>query len=60
MKLLLVFVSCLLVPFVKGRNSAPLPPRPTPYATFNASGEVEHHLPEETRFGTCETGVHKP
>lgn len=28
--------------------------KPVMNNTFMASGEVEHHLAEETRFGTCE------
>ena len=31
------------------------PPEPPKMpASFLAHGEVEHHLPEETRFGKCE------
>ena len=29
------------------------PPRPSISVSFYAKGEVERHLPEETRFGEC-------
>lgn len=30
------------------------PPRPEVSSVFIATGELEHHLPEEARFGNCE------
>lgn len=30
------------------------PPRPVLPSIFMATGELEHHLPEEARFGNCE------
>jgi hypothetical protein len=51
--LLMVVLVPLMMLLRPGVGEVP-PPKPTPIVSFTASGEVEHHLPEETRFGKCE------
>ena len=45
----------LLVLTLGSALAATPPPKPSPKSTFQASGEAEQHLPEQTIFGSCES-----
>lgn len=49
----IVVVALVLLTFGMLALSSDEPPYVS--VTFTATGEVEHHLPEETRFGECES-----
>lgn len=50
----LVVIACVLA-----LAAAQTPTRPVFPGTFYASGEVELHVAEETRFGKCESNLHR-
>lgn len=54
MAIMEALVVIIVLSVVGATSGVKTPPRPVVSTIFTAKGELEHHLPEETRFGNCE------